>query len=191
MKYTAILVSLVAGAVAVPQGASTITSAPASAASVALTPQQSCAVYSCAAGDVTCQASCLGIARPNSSQAVETNECAAKCDQGDGSPAATQKFTQCVQACIASFFPSSQTVAAAPNASGSAATNAASATGALASATGSAASHAASGTAAHSTGASTASGSAASSTPSGAASANNAQLAGAGLVGLALAMFAL
>jgi hypothetical protein len=109
MKYSAIIVSLAVGAFAVPQ-ASTITSPPASVASASLTPQVSCAL-ACPSGDVTCQAACVGIARPNSSQAVETTECAEKCDQGDGSPAATEKYSQCVQACIASFFPSSQTAA--------------------------------------------------------------------------------
>jgi hypothetical protein len=67
----------------------------------------------------------LGIARPNSSQAVATNECAAKCDQGDGSAEDTQKFSDCVQSCISSLFPSSQTAnipGAGAAASGSAAT---------------------------------------------------------------------
>ena len=63
----------------------------------------------------------MGIARPNSSQAVETNECAAKCDQGDGSPDATQKFSDCVQGCIASLFPSSQTGSQIPGAAASSA----------------------------------------------------------------------
>jgi hypothetical protein len=61
----------------------------------------------------------LGIARPNSSQAVETTECAAKCDQGDGSKAATDKYSDCVQSCIASLFPSSQTGSQIPGAAAS------------------------------------------------------------------------
>jgi hypothetical protein len=141
MKYTVIL-ALAVGAFARPQDASSITSAPASAASAALTPQVSCAL-ACDPADVTCQASCMGIARPNSSQAVETNECAAKCDQGDGSPAATEKFSQCVQSCIASFFPSSQTVAV--PAVGSAGASQSGAPSAGASATGAAQSAASSG----------------------------------------------
>ncbi|KAJ4382863.1 hypothetical protein N0V86_002088 [Didymella sp. IMI 355093] len=58
-------------------------------------------------------------------EAVETTECAAKCDQGDGSAEATQKYSDCVQSCIASLFPSSQTAnvpGAGAAASGSAAT---------------------------------------------------------------------
>lgn len=56
----------------------------------------------------------MGIARPNSSQAVETTECAAKCDQGDGTKEATEKYSDCVQSCIANLFPSSQTGAMIP-----------------------------------------------------------------------------
>jgi hypothetical protein len=63
----------------------------------------------CDAGDVTCQAACLGNARPNASQAVATNECAANCDQGDGSTEASDAFGACQAACINSLFPSSQT----------------------------------------------------------------------------------
>ena len=61
----------------------------------------------------------MGAARPNSSQVVATNECAAKCDQGDGSSEATQKFSDCVQSCIASLFPSSQTGSLIPGAAAS------------------------------------------------------------------------
>lgn len=120
MKYTAALIALAAGALALPQEASSITSAP--TASVSLTPTQSC-LASCSAGDVTCQAACVGVARPNSSQAVETNECAARCDQGDGSPEATEAYAKCQQDCFASLFPSTQTLA--PFAPGAASSGAA------------------------------------------------------------------
>jgi hypothetical protein len=56
-----------------------------------------------------CQAACLGNARPNASQVIDTNNCAAKCDQGDGSAAAATAFARCVDGCINSLFPSSQT----------------------------------------------------------------------------------
>src|SRR5262245_7468171 len=132
MKYSTALIALAAGALAMPQQSASITSAP--TASVSLTPQMSCAAK-CDAGDVTCQAACFGVARPNSSQAVETNECAAKCDQGDGSPEATEAYAKCQAACFASFFPSTQTNAPfAPNA----ASTGAAATGSGAAATGSA-----------------------------------------------------
>lgn len=177
MKYTAIFVTLVAGVFAIPQQGS-VTSAPATTAAVSLTPQQTC-LATCDPADVTCRAACLGIARPNSKQAVDTNECVAKCDQGDGTKEATEKYGKCRDACIASIFPSSQTVGpfgpggpasnAATTGTGAARTNAA-ATGSGASPTGAAASP--------------------SSTP-GAASFNNVQFAGFGLAGLAAAVFAL
>ena len=71
----------------------------------------------------------MGIARPNSSQAVETTECAAKCDQGDGSKEATDKYSECVQSCIASLFPSSQTGSLIPGGGAAPASSAAAATG--------------------------------------------------------------
>jgi hypothetical protein len=179
MKYTTALIAFAAGALA---QSSAITSAPATTAAPSTSPQISC-VSACNAGDVTCQASCLGIARPNSSQAVETTECAAKCDQGDGSPEATQKYSDCVQSCIASLFPSSQTVnipGAGAAASGSAATG--SAASGSAAATGS---NRASGSA-------DATGSAASASASAQATGAATRMEGAGLAGLAglLAAFA-
>jgi len=135
----------------------------------------------CTAGDVMCQAACLGNARPNASQVVETNKCAAACDQGDGSKADSEKYGQCVDSCINSLFPSSQTAFApgAPQvASGSA--GASPTTGSVrptasAGSSGAQASVSGSGAAPQSTGA---------------ADVNSARLAGAGLAGL-LAIFVL
>jgi hypothetical protein len=122
------------------QDASSTSVGSATPVSVSLTPQQTC-ISKCDPADVTCQAACVGTARPNESQVNQTTECAMKCDQGDGSPAATEKYSQCVQGCIASYFPSSQTVSApAGTPANSAASNAASATGAAASAASSGAS---------------------------------------------------
>lgn len=134
MKYTIALAVFAAGALA---QSSTITSAPA-APSASLSPELQC-VAKCDDSDVTCKAACLGIARPNESQAIDTNECAAKCDQGDGSPEATDKYAKCQQDCFYSLFPSSQTIA--PFAPGGAST----AAGAAASATDAAGSAASSG----------------------------------------------
>jgi hypothetical protein len=121
MKYSIILVSsLVAGAFAHPQASGTVTAA----ASIVsgLSPAQTC-IAACPASDVNCQAACVGAAHPNSSQVVDTTQCAMKCDQGDGSPAATKKYAECQQACIASYFPTTQTaVAAAGSSSGAVST---------------------------------------------------------------------
>ncbi|KAL6711956.1 hypothetical protein ACN47E_002999 [Coniothyrium glycines] len=174
MKYFAVLAFAV-GAFAAPQAAS-ITSAPVSPAIPSgLTPAVSCAL-ACNAGDVTCQAACVGNARPNASQAIETNECAARCDQGDGSTEDSIAYANCVDSCINSLFPSSQTAFA----GGAAPSNGASA---VASATGSANPTA-------STSPSVASGSGASPQSTGAADMNSARIAGAGIAGL-LAIFAL
>ncbi|KAF3001427.1 hypothetical protein E8E13_007752 [Curvularia kusanoi] len=179
MKYTTALLAFAVGALA----QSSITSAPATTAAPSVSPQISC-VQSCDPADVTCQASCLGIARPNSSQAVETTQCAEKCDQGDGSAEATQKYSDCVQSCIASLFPSSQTGAQIP---GAAASHAASGTGSsAANPTGSGATRSGSGSG--SSPSQTGSGAAASA--SGAANSISARIGGAGLAGL-LAAFAL
>lgn len=128
MKYFAIL-ALAIGALASPQAA-TITSAPAAAStSVAGLSSALQCLQSCKLGDVNCQASCLGNARPNASQAIDTNKCAAKCDQGDGSAAAATAYSNCVQGCIASLFPSSQTAFGAGGAGASAASGASATTG--------------------------------------------------------------
>jgi len=191
MKFSTILLFAI-GAVAMPQDAAT-TSAPTSAAPVAtgLTPAVSCAL-ACNAGDVDCQAACLGNARPNASQAIATNECAAKCDQGDGSAAATQKYSLCVDSCINSLFPSTQTAFVdAP--AGAGASPASSAANSAAVATGSSnPTGTAAGTSVRPTGSSTVSGSgsAASPTATGAAGKASVGFAGAGFAGL-LAIFAL
>lgn len=108
MKYSAILFALALGVAAIPQDqTSTITSAPSPTTTQSAT--EIC-LGKCDSADVTCQARCVGVARPNESQIAETTECAAKCDQGDGSPEATEKYADCQQACLAKYFPSSQTL---------------------------------------------------------------------------------
>lgn len=195
MKYSAAVLLFAAAALA--QNDGTVTSAPASKpVATGLTSAVSCAM-ACDAGDVTCQAACLGNARPNASQAIETTECAAKCDQGDGSPAATERYSKCVDGCINSLFPSSQTAfvggagAGAPAPSPGASSGANSAGTARPTGTNAAPSGTASGTGAGSeaTG-SSASGSSARPSPTGAADKPTAQIFGAGLAGL-LAIFAL
>ncbi|KAJ4345487.1 uncharacterized protein N0V89_011619 [Didymosphaeria variabile] len=202
MKYSIAVLAFAAGVLALPQESASITSAPTSAASPSLTPQVSC-IQECDAGDVTCQAACMGNARPNASQVVETTECAANCDQGSGSKEDTEKYAKCQQDCYASLFPSSQTnfqgavggVSSAASAAASGVSSAvASATNAAGSAAASVASSARSGAeSATSSGSASGSetGSGAQSTESpGAASSNSVKIAGAGLAGL-MAIFAL
>lgn len=203
MKYTALLISAVAGlALAAPQpqeessAMSVLTSSAVSSTvvvsdastTVSLSPQATC-LEACELGDVNCQARCLGTAHPNEAQANQTTECVAQCDQGDGSPAATERYSQCVQSCIASYFPTTSTAGAVVGAGSTAASNMASATsGAGASASGAAATA----SSAASDAASSASKSAAAAASTGAA-ANNAQMgaSAAGIAGLFMAIFAL
>ncbi|KAE8856514.1 hypothetical protein PTNB73_09779 [Pyrenophora teres f. teres] len=114
------------------------------------------------------------------------------CDQGDGSTPASQKYAKCVDACINSLFPSTQT--AFNNApAGAGAAPASSAGGSAAAPTGStAASGTHAGTSGRPTGTSAASGSSAptGTAAAGAAGKASAGIAGAGLAGL-LAIFAL
>jgi len=196
MKYSIAILAVTAGVLALPQESASITSAP--VASATLTPQVSC-ILDCPEGDVTCQAACQGIARPNSSQAAETNECAAKCDQGDGSPSDTEAYAKCQADCFASLFPSTQTNF--PGAAGGAASAATSAAASVTSAVGSAVSSVASsgrsavesvtgsGASDSPTGSPTGTAAETSETP-GAANANSVKIAGAGLAGL-MAIFAL
>jgi hypothetical protein len=147
MKYTVAILALAAGVFAIPQDASSITSAPAATSTPELLPAISC-VNDCDAGDVydalasahptsqltrfrTCQAACLGAAHPNTANVIDTTKCAEKCDQGDGSKEDSDKFSVCVQSCISDHFPTSQTVAPAAGASAGAsgASNAAKPTG--------------------------------------------------------------
>jgi hypothetical protein len=46
----------------------------------------------CRPGDVTCEAACVGAAQPNSSQVSETNNCVAKCPQGNGTQSSSDVY---------------------------------------------------------------------------------------------------
>ncbi|KAH0544205.1 hypothetical protein FGG08_001650 [Glutinoglossum americanum] len=125
---TVILSGLLAVAVqAVPQATET------SAAPVPThtpTPQEIC-LGKCSPSDVDCQAACITVPAPNQSMANETHDCAAKCNQGNGSPSDTEAYSNCVQGCISSYFYSTggSAATAKPNASGSASAGSAAATG--------------------------------------------------------------
>ena len=178
MKYSTIIASaLVSVAWAVPQQAST-TSA------VALPPQASC-IAKCPITDVNCQALCVGSAHPDETQVVKTTQCAEKCDQGDGSPAATQKFSDCVQSCIKDNFPTTSSIGSGPQGS-----NAPKASGSASGSAGPSQSGTASPTATDAEATNTASGSAAASS-TGAATSNNIQMGVAGIAGLFMAVLAL
>jgi hypothetical protein len=102
MKFILALSAVVGLAVAQSSTAPT-TTAP-------LTPQQSC-LSTCASGDVNCQAVCVGVPHPGTAQVNATTDCVAKCDQGDGSAAASQAYAKCRDACISSYIITSGTAA--------------------------------------------------------------------------------
>lgn len=193
MKFSSTV--LIASAVAVASAASSSTS-------VALTPQASC-LATCSSGDVNCQADCVGVPHPNNAGVNDTTECATNCDQGDGTPAQTEEYAQCLNKCYSAYYlttggaaPTLATIPAGVTTSaGSAASNAASATGAAAS--GSSGSGSGSGSnskssTAGSSGSSTASGSAASASSStGVAPYIQVGTSAVGLVGLVIGIFAL
>ncbi|KAH6671381.1 hypothetical protein B0J14DRAFT_702380 [Halenospora varia] len=193
MKASTILLGFVAVASAnlvQRQGSSTASVAP-TTTSVSLSPTATC-LAACPAGDVNCQAACVGTAHPNSAQASQTNDCAAKCVQGNGTTAESLAYAQCIQSCISSYFPTSQTVGAAVGgstvASGSATGTAAAGTGSKTASSGSTATGSAATVA---TGSST--GTAAPSSTSKAAAANNVArvVSIGGFAGLLMAIFAL
>jgi hypothetical protein len=109
MKFVVFALSALAGlALAQSSGSSFESTAPTSTAP--LTPQQSC-VNACAAGDVNCWAVCVGFPRPGTVQVNAATDCVAKCDQGDGSAAASQAYAKCRDACISSYIITSGTAA--------------------------------------------------------------------------------
>jgi cobalamin biosynthesis Mg chelatase CobN len=55
----------------------------------------------CEAGDVKCQSYCITVPSPNEADIEKTTKCAADCDQGKGSASDTEKYSACVQECIA------------------------------------------------------------------------------------------
>ncbi|KAI9784766.1 MAG: hypothetical protein M1839_001496 [Geoglossum umbratile] len=179
MKFsnTVLLSGLLAAAVqAVPQSSAT-SSAP--TPTISQTPQEIC-LGKCKPGDVDCQAACIVVPAPNQSMVNDTHDCAAKCNQGSGSPSDTEKFSACVQGCITSHFFSATPTAGSPGASGSASASATGSASGTSKATGTASGSASkSGTASASAGA------------TGAANSMQVGTSFAGIAGIMAAIFAL
>ncbi|KAL7798541.1 hypothetical protein V8C37DRAFT_368219 [Trichoderma ceciliae] len=101
MRFTLVLPSLFA-VLATAQSSGSATSATAPSA-VSLDPAQQSqfdCLHACAAGDVNCQAHCIGVPSPDQSQVNATTQCAAKCPQGNGSAADTNTYKICIDKCI-------------------------------------------------------------------------------------------
>jgi len=199
MRFSA---TIIAGFVAVAAAAASTTvsgSAPAvPTQTTSYTPAQVACLDVCAkktdtASKLACQAECFGNPAPTVDMVNKTTQCVAACPKGDGTPAATDKYTKCMNNCItAQFFSSTLgsngngAAATGSGASGTGSSNA-SPTGSSSSDSDSGPDPSESGTA---SGTATGTGAAASSTSSSGASGLN--VAGfSGLFVLAVAAFAL
>ncbi|KAF9879915.1 hypothetical protein CkaCkLH20_02726 [Colletotrichum karsti] len=144
MRFTSIIMAgvLAVAASAQSSGAATTTvssSVPENSAQAAITK----CLAACPATDVNCQSKCISVPSPNADQVNQTTDCVAKCDQGDGSAAATEKFRVCRDDCISKYYYTSGGTPAATGGSGSG--SGSSRSGAAATATGSEAAATASG----------------------------------------------
>jgi len=96
MKFTATLLTaaLAVGAVS----AATTTS-------VSMSPQASCLTH-CPQDEnwANCAAQCEGVPHPETSNVIDTTKCSMQCDQGDGSPADTKAYGECLQKCSDQFY---------------------------------------------------------------------------------------
>jgi hypothetical protein len=113
MKFIAVAISAIVGLAAAQSSSSAGSSASTTQAPSSthqLTPVESC-IQSCSPGDVNCQAICVGVPHPGSVQVNATTDCVAKCDQGDGSTAASDAYRKCRDACISSYIITSGTAA--------------------------------------------------------------------------------
>ncbi|RGP62390.1 hypothetical protein FLONG3_10250 [Fusarium longipes] len=93
MRFTSIFV---AGAFA--------TMAAAQSKTVSMSPAQQSqmdCLDECEAGDVKCQSYCITVPSPNENNINATTECVAACPKGKGSEADTEKYSVCLQDCIA------------------------------------------------------------------------------------------
>ncbi|KAK6227015.1 hypothetical protein QIS74_00570 [Colletotrichum tabaci] len=172
MRFTSIIVTGALAILASAQATSTSTAVSAASSEQAVITE---CLKGCPATDVNCQSKCISVwyplppyviagrrsrsvfvmqaflvPNPNESQVNQTTACVAACDKGDGSPEATQKYSDCSQKCISQYFFSAGGTPAATAASGSGASGGASA--ATASASGSGAAASASGTATRASG---------------------------------------
>ncbi|OAA32557.1 hypothetical protein AAL_00022 [Moelleriella libera RCEF 2490] len=183
--------AIVSGLAAIASAQSTTSSAdPAASSEVAC-------LKKCRVDDVDCQAHCITVPSPNEQQVNDTTKCARECPQGNGSPAETDKYASCVQACIQKHYYVSS--AGTPQATGGSNGGAAGSNGSSGSSgsSGAAATATNSGAAPSKSAASKSSGSAASQTASGAAATTTNAAPGltfgssTALVGFFAALFAL
>lgn len=105
MRFTLATVGLALVGLAAAQSSTTND---ASSTTTSLSPTQTC-LNACAAGDVNCQAKCLGLPYPDGAQTNATTSCEAGCPQGNGTEAETQAYASCLNACVSSYYYASGT----------------------------------------------------------------------------------
>jgi len=73
--------------------------------SVSMSPQASCLTH-CPQDEnwANCAAQCEGVPHPETSNVIDTTKCSMECDQGDGSPADTKAYGECLQKCSDQFY---------------------------------------------------------------------------------------
>jgi cobalamin biosynthesis Mg chelatase CobN len=104
MRFTSVFV---AGAFAVAAQAQSTTEGDVPSPTYSMDPVQSSilsCINECDPADVNCLADCNPVPSPNESQVIDTNECFAECDQGDGSEEQTEAYANCTQQCIQDLF---------------------------------------------------------------------------------------
>ncbi|KAI5466119.1 hypothetical protein BGZ63DRAFT_375366 [Mariannaea sp. PMI_226] len=90
MRFT---FAVVAGFAALASAATSVSVDPAQKSQIAC-------LDKCDAGDVDCQSHCITVPSPDKTQVNNTINCVGNCKQGDGSKAATDAYSKCVQSCI-------------------------------------------------------------------------------------------
>jgi len=103
MRFSTVLVSLVAAAGFVAAQSST-TSSTTPVATTSYDKVTAACLGGCKVEDVNCQAACLGNPHPDEAAVNATTQCAMKCVQGNGTEEETKKYADCQQACIHTNF---------------------------------------------------------------------------------------
>ncbi|KXJ88235.1 hypothetical protein Micbo1qcDRAFT_166877 [Microdochium bolleyi] len=123
MRFTSFLIAGAVAAVAHAQSTSgtvqqtatsTGSSAPAQSSVVSLITQ---CLDKCDPADTKCRANCVAVPSPNDDSANATTQCAAKCNQGNGSAEQNVAWGECVAECIKNHYYASTGT---PNATGAA-----------------------------------------------------------------------
>lgn len=109
MRFTTIILSGLVALASAQDASKTTVTAPTSVdpATAAQNSQQAAiirCIEACKPGDVNCTSKCIAVPNPDEDAVNATNDCAAKCPQGNGSEAETKKFSDCVQGCIGKHY---------------------------------------------------------------------------------------